>query len=84
MTMLLKMLLDAILIALIIYSKVSPYRDQLSNENRNRYQFVDKVISPIAVKISTYIKPTPIGNGMSLDLSHIILMMILIFLITIL
>lgn len=84
MTILLKIFLDVILIALIIYSKVSPYRDQLSSENKYRYQFVDKIISPISIKINSLIKPTSIGNGISLDLSHVILMIFLILLITLL
>lgn len=84
MTILLKILLDVILITLVVYAKVSPFRDQLSSENKNRYQFVDKIISPLSMRINNLIKPMAIGNGISLDLSHIVLIVILLILITLL
>jgi hypothetical protein len=82
--MLIKILLDIILIVLIIYSKVSPYRDLLSIDNKNRFQFLEKIISPIFAKLNILVKPVQIGNGIYLDRSHILLMIFLILIITLL
>ncbi len=82
MTIIFKLLIDCLLVSIIIYSKVSPYRDQLSIENKKRYDFVDKIISPIHSKISALVHPLTIGKGISLDLSHIYIMAFLILLIT--
>lgn len=82
--MLMKIILDVILIVVIVYSKVSPYRDQLSSDNKNRYQFLEKIISPIFIKINILLKPMQIGNGIYLDLSHFFVMIFLILLITLL
>ena len=83
MLFVIKILLAAILVVLIIYSKVTPHRDQLSKENGDRYVFIDRIISPILMKANVLIKPVAIGVGIYLDMSHIVIMVILILAITI-
>lgn len=84
MQVLIKIFLDIVLIALIFYSKVTPYRDQLTIDYKNAYLFIDKIISPLSSRLNKFSKPISIGSGISLDVSHSILMVVLIILINIL
>ena len=83
MHMLFKFLLDIMLVALILYSKVMPYSDRLSENNKKIYRAIDKFVAPISKILNKSLKATQIGDGLSLDSSHLLLMLILIFIINI-
>lgn len=82
--LLLKFFLDILLLAIIVYSKVLPYRDRLSPSHAEYFMFMDRLISPISIRLGKVVKPVSIGNGVLLDMSHFAIMAIVIFLINLL
>jgi hypothetical protein len=77
---LLNIFLNILIIGLFLFSKLIPYKDKLNSNYKGIYIFFDNIFSPIFNGLKSFIKPFQVGNGLSLDMTQIVLLIILLVL----
>lgn len=84
MKMILPIILNVFIIGLFLYSKLLPYKDKLNNRYKGIFEFFNSILSPVLNFLRKFIKPFQVGQGLSVDLTQIVLLiLLLIFLNTI-
>jgi uncharacterized protein YggT (Ycf19 family) len=76
--------INVLIIALFIYSKLTPYKNRLSSRYVGIFAFFDKIFSPLLNLLRQFAKPAQAGNGIAVDMSQIVLLIILLFLLRLL
>jgi uncharacterized protein YggT (Ycf19 family) len=71
------------IIALFVYSKLTHYKDRLTGSYLKIFSFCEKVFSPILSLLRNIAKPLQVGNGIAIDMSQIILLIILLLILKI-
>lgn len=71
----------ALIVSLFFYDKTKKYEDQLDAGYLKYFRICKSLFDPIMVFINRYIKPVKMGNGISIDVSHIIILLILLLII---
>jgi hypothetical protein len=69
---------------LFFYSKIYQYKDRLDVRYRGYFNFLDKIFSPILIFLKKRIKPIQVGQGVAVDFSQFILLLILLLIINLL
>jgi len=77
MFFLLKIFIYVLVIGLFLYSKLLPYKDKLNNQYKGIFNFFDHLFSPIQNFLKKYIKPFQVGQGLSVDMTQIIILLVL-------
>ena len=80
MRMILPILLNVFIVGLFLYSKLLPYKDKLNNQYKGVFNFFNSVFKPILNFLKRFIKPFQVGQGLSVDLTQIILLILLLIL----
>ena len=75
--MILFTLVNVLILALFLYSKLTPYRAQLTGNYLSVFLFFDKLFQPILNILRKVAKPVNVGNGIAVDMSQILLLVIL-------
>jgi len=84
MKMILPILLNVFIIGLFLYSKLLPYKDKLNNRYKGIFEFFNSIFSPVLNFLKRFVKPFQVGQGLAVDMTQIILLILfLIFLNTI-
>ncbi|MDR1055208.1 MAG: YggT family protein [Prevotellaceae bacterium] len=65
------------IIALFVYSKLTPHKDRLSSQYRKIFDICDKIFNPVLNFFRKIAKPLQVGSGIAVDMSQIILLMLL-------
>ena len=78
----LKIFIYVLIVGLFLYSKLLPYKDKLNNQYKGVFNFFNTIFSPILNFLKKYIKPFQVGQGLAVDMSQIVLLIILLFFIT--
>ena len=78
--MILKLILSILLIGLFLYSKLLPYKDKLNNKYKGIFNFFNAIFSPILNFFKSFIKPFVVGQGLSVDMTQVLLFAIFIIL----
>lgn len=65
------------IIGLFLYSKLLPYKDKLNNQYKGIFNFFNTVFEPIFRFLKRFIKPFQVGQGLSVDMTQIVLLIIL-------
>jgi hypothetical protein len=73
----LKVLVVASMIALYLYSKLSPHKDRLDAKHRGWYDTIDKFLGGISRSLGKSAKPYQVGDGIFLDMGQLYLFIIL-------
>lgn len=73
------LIIDAGLLGLYLYSKLSPIKDKLDSKHRGWYDTADKVFGWATKPLSNSFKPYKLGDGVFMDMGQFILFAILIF-----
>lgn len=81
---LLTLFINVLIAGLFLYSKLLPYKDRLTGNYKSMFGFFDSIFSPIFKWLKQRVKPHQVGNGLFIDMSQFIILLILLFLITIL
>lgn len=84
MKLLLTFLINILVVALFLYSKLLPYKNNLNNEYRGVFGFFNKVFTPIIDFLKRFIKPFPVGKGLAVDMTQIVLLILLLVILNIL
>jgi uncharacterized protein YggT (Ycf19 family) len=77
MRMVIAYLANILIIGLFLYSKLLPYKDKLNNQYKGIFNFFNTVFEPIFKFLKRFIKPFKVGQGLSVDMTQIVLLIIL-------
>ena len=72
---------NVLILGLFIYSKFLPHKDKLSNKYRNAFGFFNNIFSPIFNFLKKFFKPLEVGQGIAIDLTQIVLLIILLLIV---
>jgi uncharacterized protein YggT (Ycf19 family) len=76
MRIVLSYLANIFIIGLFLYSKLLPYKDRLNNQYKGIFNFFNTVFAPILNFLQRFIKPFQVGQGLSVDMTQIILLVL--------
>jgi len=77
MRMILPLVLNVFIVGLFLYSKLLPYKDKLNNQYKGIFNFFNNVFTPVINFLKKFVKPFQVGQGLSVDLTQIILLILL-------
>ncbi len=77
MFFILRIFIYVLIVGLFLYSKLLPYKDKLNNQYKRTFSFFDTIFSPILNFLKKYIKPFQVGQGLAVDMTQIVLLLIL-------
>lgn len=76
MKIILSYIANIFIVGLFLYSKLLPYKDKLNNQYKGIFNFFNAVFSPILNFLKRFIKPFQVGQGLSVDMTQIILLIL--------
>jgi len=76
----LHILLNVLIIGLFLYSKLLPYRDKLSGQFKSAFDFFSSIFTPLLNSFKSLFKPFEVGQGLSVDMTQLVLLVILLLL----
>jgi hypothetical protein len=76
MRIILSYIANIFIVGLFLYSKLLPYKDKLNNQYKGIFNFFNAVFSPILNFIKRFIKPFQVGQGLSVDMTQIVLLIL--------
>jgi hypothetical protein len=76
-------IVNVLIIGLFLYSKLLPYKNKLNPKYRAVYDFFDKLFTPIITFLKRFIKPFPVGQGLEVDMTQIVLLILLLLILNI-
>jgi hypothetical protein len=65
------------IVGLFLYSKLIPHKDKLSSHYKGVFNFFNHIFSPIFSFLKRIFKPIQVGQGLSIDFTQIVLLIIL-------
>ena len=71
---------NTLIIGLFLYSKLLPFKDKLNDKYIRVFNFFDSIFTPVLNFLKRFIKPFQVGQGLSVDLTHIIILIVLLIL----
>lgn len=77
-------LIDTFIVGLFLYSKLLPYKDKLNNRYKGIFNFFNNVFSPVLNFLRKFIKPFQIGQGLAVDMTQIVLLILFLIILNIL
>ena len=72
-------IISIFILGLFLYSKLLPFKNKLLPNYRKVFNFFESIFDPIFNFLRNIIKPFKVGIGLSVDMSQIILLIILLF-----
>lgn len=72
--------LNITIVGLFLFSKILPYKDRLNIKYKGILVLLNNMFTPVLNFLKMFIKPIQIGQGLSVDLTHIILLIFLLIL----
>ena len=83
MIRLISILLNILIIGLFLYSKLLPYKEKLNPKHKKIFDFFYNLFTPIFNLLKKHIKPFQVGNGLFVDMSQIVLLVVLLVLLNV-
>ena len=80
LVMLLKVLINVLIVGLFLFSKLLPYKDRLDSNYKGVFGFFENIFTPLSKALGSFIKPFQVGQGLSLDMTQIVLLILLLVL----
>jgi len=71
------LLASVLILGLFLYFKLLPYHNRLAKKYQGIYKFLEKIFEPLLNLLNRVIKPLQIGQGLSIDLAQIALLILL-------
>ncbi|MDR1544358.1 MAG: YggT family protein [Prevotellaceae bacterium] len=72
-------LISVVIVLLFLYSKLTPHKARLTGQHLKTFTFCERVFNPVLNLLRKIAKPAQVGNGIAVDMSQIILLIILLF-----
>jgi uncharacterized protein YggT (Ycf19 family) len=79
--LILRIIVSTLIVALFLYSKLTPYKDRLSGQYLKIFVFFDKIFTPLLHLLRKMAKPAQVGSGIAVDMSQLILLILLLLII---
>ncbi len=76
MRMVLTYIVHIFIIGLFLYSKLLPHKDKLNNQYKSIFTFFDAVFAPVLNFLKRFIKPFQVGQGLYVDMTQIVLLIL--------
>ena len=77
MKLFLYILVNVLIVGLFLYSKLTPYKNRLTGRYLKAFNFFESIFSPFLNFLKKIAKPAQVGNGIAVDMSQIILLLLL-------
>jgi hypothetical protein len=77
--LLIKIFLNVLIVGLFLYSKLLPYKEKLTGWFKSAFNFFNGIFSPVLNGLKSMFKPFQVGQGLSVDMTQIVLLIILLF-----
>ena len=77
MRLLLYILINILILGLFLYSKLTPYKNRLTGKYLKTFNFFEGIFNPLLNFLKKIAKPAQVGNGIAVDMSQIILLLLL-------
>ena len=77
MRIIIPLILNVLIVGLFLYVKLLPYKDKLNTQYKGIFSFFNSIFTPILNFLKKFIKPFQVGQGLTVDLTHIILLILL-------
>ncbi len=74
--MILYIIINVLILALFLYSKLTPYKVQLTGKYQSVFLFFEKLFEPVLNLLRKIAKPAKVGNGIAVDMSQVILLIL--------
>ena len=72
--------MNILIIGLFLYSKLLPYKDRLNKQYKGIFDFFSSIFNPVLNGLRSLVKPFPVGQGLSVDMTQIALLILLLLL----
>ena len=79
MYFILHIIINILIVGLFLYSKLLPYKDRLTGQYKQVFNFFSSIFKPV-LSIFSNIKPFQVGTGLAVDMTQIFLLIILLVL----
>ncbi len=76
---LLQLLVNTLIVGLFLYSKLLPYKANVSGQYKQVFDFFESIFKPALDGLRSFIKPFQVGQGLSVDMTQIVLLILLLF-----
>lgn len=76
----LHIIINVLIVGLFLYSKLLPYKDKLSGQFKSIFDFFNSIFTPILNSLKSLFKPFEVGQGLSVDMTQLVLLVILLLL----
>lgn len=80
MGLLIYIFLNLLIIALFVYSKLTPHKARLGGKFLKVYNICERIFEPVLNLLRVIAKPMQVGTGLAVDMSQILLLLILLLL----
>jgi hypothetical protein len=77
MSLFIYLFINVLIIGLFLYSKLTPYKAKLAGTYLKMFIFFEGLLSPILNFLRKIAKPLQVGNGIAVDMSQVILLLLL-------
>jgi hypothetical protein len=68
--------INVIIVGLFLYSKLLPYKVKLTGFYLRLFNFFESILNPLLMLLRKIVKPVQVGNGLAVDMSQIILLVL--------
>ena len=82
MRVVLSLLLNVLVVGLFLYSKLLPHKDRLDSRYRGIFNFFNVVLTPVLNFMKKLVTPFQVGQGLSIDLTQLIVLIVLLIFLT--
>jgi hypothetical protein len=76
MKMIILYAVNIFIVGLFLYSKLLPYKDKLNNQYKGIFYFFNSIFTPILNSLKSVVKPFQVGQGLAVDMTQIVLLLI--------
>lgn len=76
MRSLVPILISFLIVSLFLYSKLLPYQNKLNPKYSTPFKYINKFFTPVLSYIRRVISPFEVGNGLSIDMSQVLLLIL--------
>ncbi len=76
----LHIIINVLIVGLFLYSKLLPYKDKLSGQFKSAFDFFSSIFTPVLNSLKSLFKPFEVGQGLSVDMTQLVLLVILLLL----
>jgi hypothetical protein len=80
MILIISIFIQVLIVGLFLYSKLLPYELRLNGNYAKGFTFFKKIFTPIFTGLKKFFPPVEVGQGLSVDMTQIVLLIMLLVL----